>query len=141
MNQNENKPLTAEEILDNLYRYVNKDINDDAAWDIAMQQIEQYAAQHVKGKEAEWITSARLAVNEGVAHYAQQVKQVTEERDKLLYSNEILAKAYHRLTSERDNAVELLSRCSKVHLPEVLQDEVDDFLNSINAAKEGGHNG
>lgn len=89
--QNENKPLTAEGILDDLYKRVFANIDDDMAWGSALLEIEKYATQ--------------------------QVKQVTEERNK---------------------AVELLNKIrfsESWSFTESALHETDKFINSLNASR------
>lgn len=115
MNQNETKPLTADQTLRKWCEYTYPSLPD----------------------------AAKMALQTACLSYAaQQVKQVTEERDKLQYSNEILAKSYHRLTSERDTAVELLQQLLNGEMGAFLypseKRQITGFLNSLNAGREGG---
>lgn len=124
---------TAKEILDaNIDKYfVNVPLNERSdfarklpvpAYEVALKAMEEYGQQQIETAEenATWAHDQLHSTQEELLYYkdkcskqAKRVKQVTEERDK---------------------AVRLLLRCSRVYLPEVLQDELDEFINSLNAA-------
>lgn len=129
--QNENKPLTRQEILDSIIDQEFSDIPKSIRCEfgrkrlniqrvVALEAMTQYAAQQVKDAEenATWAHDQLQSVQEELLFYKDKyskLKQVTEERDK---------------------AVDLVRRCFQSHdLPGRLWLDIRDFLNSLNAAK------
>lgn len=97
MNQNENDPLTAEELYDQKQRELSPCVKRELRLSKIgiINLMEQYAAQ--------------------------QIKQVTEERDRAVTT---LQEAYELLNHVR----------TFYQLSEPLEKEIDNFLNSLNAA-------
>lgn len=151
MNQNETKPLTVEGILDELYRHVAKEINDDMAWDTAIQQIDQYAAQQVKQVTEERDELARLisdnplcdtVVDPTLQRAWEACTTLCEKAEfKFLFKYaQNMEKRAKDTTDEREKAVELLKRCLHKNEPTYhgllsASQEIIAFLNSLNATK------
>ena len=117
--QNEKKTLTAYGIRSR-HGLNNSLLLPVEAIDRAMQE---FAAQEVKENEGKWMTAANDATNEGLSHYTDQVKQVTEERDK---SVEMLSESLIQLKY-------LDNRFPTGSTPNVVS-RIATFLNSLNAA-------
>lgn len=133
MNQNKNKPLTADETLKKWCEYTYPSLPDAAK--MALQTAcHSYAAQQAKTAEenATWAHDQLQSMQEELIYYkdrckkqGEQLKQVTEERDKAV-----------KLISDADRI--LNESGYMIHPGSPLAQWINDFLNSLNAAKEGG---
>lgn len=87
----------------------------------------------VSADEADgFIAGYRAALNE----VEQQTKQLKELNETLVSANTEANMKIDHLKEERDRAIGLIMRCNNVYLPEVLQDEIQDFLNQLNQNNE-----